>query len=84
MSGGAKIFKLFASEDIDGNKMDLSVAMLAGLRGAHFHDFAGATLDHNESVFAKSGALHGVSSRGASVGALERVLMLLFTLISFT
>ena len=31
MSGGAKIFKLFPSEDVDGDKMDLGVAVLSSL-----------------------------------------------------
>lgn len=31
VGGGAEIFELFASEDVNRNEMDLGVAVLAGL-----------------------------------------------------
>lgn len=76
MGGRAKIFELLASEDIDGDKMDLGVTVLAGLGGGHFDDLAGATLDDDETVLSQSGALHGEGGGGTSIGALEGVLML--------
>jgi len=76
VGGGAEFFKLLASEDIDGNKMDLGVAVLAGLGGGHVDDLAGAALDDNETVLPQGRALHRVGGRGTSIGALEGVLML--------
>lgn len=76
VGGGAEIFKLLASKDIDGNKMDLGVTVLASLGGGHFDDLAGAVLDDDETVLPQSRALHGVGGGGASIGALKGVLML--------
>ena len=76
MGGRAEVFQFLASEDVDGDQMDLGVTMLAGLRGAHFDDLAGAALDDNETVLAERRALHGIGGGGAGVGALEGVLML--------
>lgn len=76
VGGRAEIFEFLASEDIDGDKMDLGVTVLAGLGGGHFDDLAGATLDDDETVLPQSGALHGEGGGGASIGALESVLML--------
>ena len=58
MGRWAKIFKLLASEDVNGNQMDLSVTMLAGLRSAHFDNFAGTTFNDDETVLAERRALH--------------------------
>ena len=76
MSGGAKFFELLASEDVDGDKMDLGVAVLASLRGRHVDDLARTVLNHNEAVLPQGRALHGEGSRGAGIGGLEGVLML--------
>ena len=76
MGRRAKFFKLLASEDIDGNKMDLCVTVLASLGGRHINDLAGAVLDHNEAVLPQGRALHGEGGRGAGIGGLEGVLML--------
>ena len=72
----AEIFQLFAGEDVDGDKVDLGVAVLAGLRSAHFDYLAGAALDDDEAVLAEGRALHGIGLRSASIGALKGVLML--------
>lgn len=77
MGGGAEFFKLLASEDIDGDEMDLGVTMLASLGGGHVDNLARAVLDNNEAVLSQGRALHGESGRGACVGGLEGVLMLL-------
>lgn len=76
MGRWAKFFKLLASEDIDGNKMDLGVTMLASLGGGHIDDLARAILDDNEAVLPQGRALHGEGSGGASIGGIEGVLML--------
>jgi hypothetical protein len=76
VGGRAKFFELLASEDINSNKMNLSVAMLASLGGRHIHDLARAVLDDNKAVLPQGRALHGEGGRGASVGGLESVLML--------
>jgi len=76
VGGGAKFFELLAGEDIDSDKMDLSVAVLASLRGRHIDDLARAVLDHNEAILPQGRALHGEGGRGAGIGGFERVFML--------
>jgi len=76
VSGRAKFFKLLASKDIDGNKMDLSVTVLASLGGGHVNDLAGAVLDNDKAVLPQGRALHGESGRSASIGGIEGMLML--------
>ena len=60
VSGGGKIFELLVGEDIDGNQMDLCVAVLASLGGGHFHNLAWALLDDDEAVLPQGRALHRV------------------------
>jgi len=76
MGRGAEILKLLAGEDVNSDKMNLGMSVLSGLRGAHLDDFARAVFDADETVLAKRRALHGISGGGASIGALESVLML--------
>jgi hypothetical protein len=76
VGGRAKLFKLLTGEDIDGNKRDLCVTMLASLGGRHIDDLAGTVLDHDEAVLPQGRALHGEGGRGAGIGGLEGVLML--------
>jgi len=76
VGGGAEFFKLLAGEDVDGDKMDLGVAVLTSLGGRHVDDLAGTVLDHNEAVLPQGGALHGEGGRGAGIGGLEGVFML--------
>lgn len=71
MGGGGQILKLLASEDVNGDDVDLSVTVLAGLGGGHFNDLAGAALDDNVTVLPQSRALHGEGGRGAGIGGLE-------------
>ena len=82
MGGGAKFLELLASEDVDGDKVNLGVTVLAGLGGGHLDNLAGTVLDDDEAVLPQGRALHGVGERGAGVGALEGVLMLLAQLAS--
>jgi len=56
--------------------MNLGMSVLSGLRGAHLNDFARAVFNADETVLAKRRALHGIGGGGASIGALESVLML--------
>ena len=44
---GAEIFELLAGEDVDSDKVDLGVAVLASLGGGHVHDLARPALDDN-------------------------------------
>jgi hypothetical protein len=74
---GAKFFELLASEDVDSNQMDLGVTVLASLGGRHIDDLARAVLDHDESVLSQGGTLHRESGRGARIGGVESVFMLL-------
>jgi hypothetical protein len=76
VGGRAQLFQLLASEDVNGDQMDLGVAVLARLGGGHFDDLAGTVLDDDEAVLPQCRALHGVRSGGTGIGALERVLML--------
>jgi hypothetical protein len=76
VGGRAKFFKLLASEDIDGDQMDLCVTVLARLRGRHINDLARSVLDANESVLSQGRTLHGESSRGAGIGTIKSMLML--------
>ena len=76
MGGRAKIFQLLASEDVDSNKMDLGVTVLAGLRGGHLDNLAGTALDDDEAVLSQGRTLHRVGGGGTGIGALEGVFML--------
>ena len=76
MGRWAEIFQLFASEDIDSYEMDLGVAVLPSLGGAHVDNFAGTVLDHHMTVLAQSRTLHGKGRGSASIGTVESVLML--------
>ena len=73
---GRQIFELLASENIDGNNVDLGVTVLASLGGRHFNDLARTTLDDNVTVLPQSGALHGEGRGRAGIGGLEGVFML--------
>lgn len=77
VGGGRQIFELLASEDVDGNQVDLGVTVLSSLGGGHVDDLAGTTLDHNVTVLTQSRALHREGSGGTGIGAVEGVLMLL-------
>ena len=76
VGGGRQLLKLLASEDVDGDQVDLGVTMLAGLGGRHVDDLARAALDHDVAVLPQGRALHGEGGRRAGVGAVEGVLML--------
>lgn len=76
MSGGTEVLELLASKDINGDKMNLSVTVLASLGGGHFNDLAGAVLDHDEAVLSQSRALHRVRGGGTGIGAFKGVFML--------
>jgi hypothetical protein len=73
---GAEILELLPGEDVEGDQVDLGVAMLSSLGSGHVHDLAWATLDHDVSVLAQGGTLHRVGGRGTSIGAIEGMLVL--------
>ena len=66
-----QIFVLLASEDVNGNQVDLGVTVLASLGGRHIDNLAWATLDDNVTVLAQSRALHGEGQGRAGVGGFE-------------
>ena len=76
VGGRAEFFHLLGGEDVDGNQMDLGVAVLSRLGRGHLDNLAGAVLDANEAVLPQSRALHGVGEGGTGIGAVEGVLML--------
>lgn len=51
---------MLVGEDVNGNKMDLGVSVLASLGGGHVDDLAGTALDDDVAVLAKGRALKGV------------------------
>lgn len=81
MGGRAQLLELLASEDVDGDQVDLGVTVLASLGGGHVNDLARAILDANEAVLAQSRALHGVGGGGTGISLgldLEGVVTLQF------
>ena len=76
VGGWREIFQLLASEDVDGDQVNLGVTVLAGLGGGHFDDLAWAVLDDNVTVLPQGRALHWEGGGGTGIGALEGVLML--------
>jgi len=77
VGGRAKFFQLFAGEDIDGDKMDLSMSVFSSLGGGHVDDLAGTILDHDVAVLPQGRTLHGEGGRSAGIGGLEGVLLML-------
>lgn len=71
VGGGGQILQLLASEDINGDDVDLGVTVLASLGGRHVDDLARAALDDNVTVLPQSRALHGEGGRGAGIGGLK-------------
>lgn len=76
MGGGGEILELLASEDVDGNQVNLGVTVLSSLGGRHVDNLARAALDNDMAVLTQSRALHGEGQRRAGVGRLEGVIML--------
>ena len=76
MGGRRQIFKLLASEDVEGDQVDLGVTVLASLGGGHINDLARTVLNDDETVLTQRRTLHGEGRRGASVGGLEGNVML--------
>ena len=76
MGGWRQVFQLLAGEDVDGDDVDLGVAVLAGLGRGHFHNLARTALDDDVPVLPQGRALHREGLGGTGVGAFEGVLML--------
>jgi hypothetical protein len=51
---------LLVGEDVNSDKMDLGVTVLASLGGRHVDDLAGTALNDDVAVLAKGRALKGV------------------------
>lgn len=51
--------------------MDFGVAVLASFGSGHLDDFAGTTLEHDETVLAQGRALHREGGGGSGVPGLE-------------
>jgi hypothetical protein len=64
---GGEILELLAGEDVDGDKMDLGVTVLAGLGGGHVDNLARAALDNDVTVLPQGRALHGEGGRGTGL-----------------
>jgi hypothetical protein len=76
VGGGAEFLELLVGEDVDGDEMDLGVAVLASLGGGHLDNLAGTVLDDDVARLPQSRALHRVRRGRASIGAVKGVLML--------
>lgn len=76
VGGRGQILELLASEDVDGDQVDLGVTVLAGLGGGHLDNLARAVLDDDVTVLPQSRALHGEGGGRTGVGAVEGDLML--------
>jgi hypothetical protein len=64
---GGQILELLAGEDVDGDKMDLGVTVLAGLGGGHVDNLARAALDNDVTVLPQGRALHGEGGGGTGL-----------------
>lgn len=76
MGGGAEFFQLLAGEDVNGDEMDLGVAVLASLGSRHADDLAGAALDDNQIALSEGRALLRGGERGTGAGLSEIVVVL--------
>ena len=76
VGGRGQLLELLAGEDVDGDKVDLGVTVLASLGGGHVDDLAGAVLDDDVTVLAESGTLHGEGGRRTRISGVEGHLML--------
>ena len=77
VGGRGEIFELLASENINGDEMDLGVTVLAGLGGGHVDNLARAALDNDVTVLPQGRTLHGVGGGGTGIGGLESVALML-------
>jgi len=77
VGGGRQILVLLGGEDVDGDKVDLGVTVLASLGGRHVDNLAGTALDDDETVLTQSRALHGIGQRRAGIGGVKLEIMLL-------
>lgn len=73
-----EILELLAGEDIDRDKVDLGVTVLASLGCRHVDDLARAALDHDVAVLPQGRALHRVGEGGTGFTGgilLERMIL---------
>lgn len=77
VGGGAKIFQLLSSENVDSNKMDLGVTVLSSLGGGHFDNLARAVLDYDVAVLTERRALHGIGGRSTGISTTLEINIML-------
>ena len=65
------VFVLLSSEYIEANKVNLRVAVFAGLGRGHLHYLAGESPQHNVATLAQRGALDMTSEGGLSIAIIE-------------
>jgi len=75
--GGRQVFVLLVGEDVERDKMDLGVSVLASLGSRHVDNLAGAALNDDVTVLTQSRALHREGQRSAGIGRIEGNIMLL-------
>ncbi len=74
VSGRRNIFQLLASEDVNGDHVDLGVTVLASLGGRHIDNLTGTTLDDNVTVLSQGRTLQAsVWNQICRVSYLHRV-----------
>jgi len=71
VGGWADVFKFLTGEDVEGDHVDLGVAVLASLGGGHLNNLAWPVLDHNESSLTQGRALHGEGGRSPRISLVE-------------
>lgn len=76
VGGRAEIFVLLLGEDVEGDKVDLGVTVLASLGGRHVDNLARAALDDDEAVLTQSRALHREGEIRTGIGGLEGDIVL--------
>lgn len=69
-----QVLQLLASEDVNGDQVDLGVTVLTGLGGGHVDNLTRSALDDNVTVLSQSRTLHWEGQSGTSIGGLKDVL----------
>eukprot|EP00736_Rhodelphis_marinus_P007174 Rmarinus@m.7117 len=71
VSGRNHILKLLVGEDINCDKVTLSVTMLPSLGRTHIDNLAGATLDYHVTILADLASFRGVCQRSTGITGFE-------------
>lgn len=73
--GEEKTDLLLVCKDIDADQVHFGMTVFSGLRSGHLHNLAGPAFQHNETVFAKSRALHRIRLGSTGVSGLEMMIV---------